>query len=568
MQTGTRFFWSALIGAPVLAVAAATLCLAHVSLHWPSAAAATIVLLPLLVGAYLAGEKWKNKKTRQITELSALKEKLLAPASLKDKLDLITEGLIRILDADLARIWVVRAGDICDTACAHRSICEHRESCLHLVSSSGRYTHLNGPHQRVPLGCFEIGSIAAGNLSPLVTNDVQNDPRIRDRQWARTIGLRSFAGLRILNPAQQSAGVLAMFSKHPISPSEQALLEDLASTAAHVIVSNAAADSLREAYASLEAGVQQRTRELAFANTALKAEIEQRTLAEHKLRQSHAESESLLRSLSSFLIAIDSTLCIRRWNAAATATFGVSEDDVLGRSASECDLGWDWNVIHAHLSQAASTRQTVRIPELPVARPSDRTRVVTVAIDAIADEDDRIAQYTIVGTDITEFKNLQAQLVHAQKLESIGQLAAGIAHEINTPIQYVGDNLEFLRTTFATLQTFVDELTALVTVGNGSDARVCALRDRLDLDFVLSEIPRAVEQSLEGVSRVAHIVRAMKEFSHPGSAEKSHTDINRAIENTVTVARNQWKYVADLDLRLDPALPPYPVSRESSIRPY
>jgi len=78
------------------------------------------------------------------------------------------------------------------------------------------------------------------------------------------------------------------------------------------------------------------------------------------------------------------------------------------------------------------------------------------------------------------------------------------------------------------------------------------------MEYLADEVPKAVQQGLEGVGRVASIVSAMKEFSHPGAKEKAHVDLNHAIETTVTIARNEWKYVADTELDLDPQLPPVP----------
>jgi signal transduction histidine kinase len=142
------------------------------------------------------------------------------------------------------------------------------------------------------------------------------------------------------------------------------------------------------------------------------------------------------------------------------------------------------------------------------------------------------------GQRITE---LQSRLTQSQKLESIGQLAAGVAHEINTPIQYIGDNLRFL-------QDAIDQICQVIP----ADQRTG------EIEFLLTEVPLSISQSLEGVDRVGSIVRAMKDFAHPGTNEKLPYDIHRTIDNTVTVAANEWKYVAHIVKDYDRSLPEVP----------
>jgi len=126
----------------------------------------------------------------------------------------------------------------------------------------------------------------------------------------------------------------------------------------------------------------------------------------------------------------------------------------------------------------------------------------------------------------------------AQKMEAIGRLASGIAHEINTPIQYVGDNLRFLQDAWEHVRPFLP-----------------ASGHNPDLDFMIAEAPAAAAQSIEGIQRVAKIIRAMREFAHPSDDGKVPTDLNHAIETAITLARSEWKYVATVETHLDPRLP-------------
>jgi signal transduction histidine kinase len=150
---------------------------------------------------------------------------------------------------------------------------------------------------------------------------------------------------------------------------------------------------------------------------------------------------------------------------------------------------------------------------------------------------------------------LNAQLLQAHKLESVGQLASGIAHEINTPTQFVSSNVSFLDDAFSDIQKMVE----ILVKGNAEKALTGdALRQALetaDWPYLEKEIPMAIQQSREGLSRVANLVQAMKEFSHPGCKEAKLVDINHLIETTATVARNEWKYCSALQLNLAPDLP-------------
>ena len=158
----------------------------------------------------------------------------------------------------------------------------------------------------------------------------------------------------------------------------------------------------------------------------------------------------------------------------------------------------------------------------------------------------------------------RSQLDQAQRLEAIGQLAAGLAHEINTPIQYVGDNVRFLRTSIDALLPVLRDARALADHAPEDPvtrARILSLGRALeaaDVDYLIDEAPRAAAEALSGLDRVTAIVTAMKEFSNPGNEERSLVDINHAIRSAIAVARPEWRPVADIETDLAPALEPIP----------
>jgi two-component system, NtrC family, sensor kinase len=165
--------------------------------------------------------------------------------------------------------------------------------------------------------------------------------------------------------------------------------------------------------------------------------------------------------------------------------------------------------------------------------------------------------------DITEVRRLGRELAAAQKLESIGRLAAGVAHEINTPVQYVSDNVEFVRTSMAEVAAVIQAYRDLKDATQSSGDVVAAVRiadeaeKAADLDYILQNAPLALDSSIEGLGRIATIVRSMKEFAHPDQGQKTLADLNQAIRSTLVVAHNEFKHVAELRTQFGdlPAIP-------------
>jgi PAS domain S-box-containing protein len=239
---------------------------------------------------------------------------------------------------------------------------------------------------------------------------------------------------------------------------------------------------------------------------------------------------------------------IRMANPAATQLVGTPAADLAGRALS--------TLIHPDDLAAAFPPGTGGpVPGAHTCRirhaGGDWT-AVEMAVEQVQEHDGSLS-LVVNARDVSERHRLEMELRHAQKLESVGRLAAGIAHEINTPIQFVGDNVRFLQQAFtdvlALREVYEAALTAAEEDRDSVAAGVARVREEqaaLDLEFILEEIPQALDQTLDGISRVANIVRAMKAFGHPSGEEMAPADLNQAIGNTLIVANNEIKYVADV----------------------
>ena len=166
--------------------------------------------------------------------------------------------------------------------------------------------------------------------------------------------------------------------------------------------------------------------------------------------------------------------------------------------------------------------------------------------------------------DVTERKRLeeervemQARLLHVGKLEAVGQLAAGVAHEINTPIQFIGDNTTFVLDSVGPLFSLIEAYERLALESAPSPA-LRELEKQIDLPFLRVEIPKALQEALDGIHRVKRIVKTMREFAREDARGKVMSDINAGIRSTIAICQSEWKQVAEIQLDLDPDLPPVP----------
>jgi PAS domain S-box-containing protein len=238
---------------------------------------------------------------------------------------------------------------------------------------------------------------------------------------------------------------------------------------------------------------------------------------------------------------------VRFGNPAAATLLGLSEDELAGLPLHSV----------AHPEDAASLgAEHLGLPRPVRFRGPDGDWIETETVAERVLERDGSSSVVVTVRDVSERQRLELELRHAQKLESVGRLAAGVAHEINTPIQFIGDNVRFLGESVDGLirlhEAYRELVEAIDDPARRTEAlaRVERVAQDIDVEFVLEEVPGAITQTLDGIGRVATIVRAMKSFGHPGNDEKTDVDLNEAISSTLVVAANEVKYVAQVETEL------------------
>lgn len=280
-------------------------------------------------------------------------------------------------------------------------------------------------------------------------------------------------------------------------------------------------------------------------------DITRRKVAEERLRGSEERYRELFENASDLVYTFDLDLRITSLNRLAEQTVGYSRAEAVGTELRAMVAAEKWAPVEKAIGKLVLGNPPAKL-EVSI-RAKDGRRVTLEMNPRLIYGDGKAVGIQAIARDITGRDVAEMELRQAQKLESVGRLASGIAHEINTPMQFVGDNIRFLQESFGQVEELITRLHELCHPAAGSlpAAEFCAelhgMEAGLDSDYLLREIPEALNQTLDGVERVVTIVRAMKEFAHPESRGMVLTDLNKALLNTLTVARNELKYVAEVE---------------------
>ena len=294
--------------------------------------------------------------------------------------------------------------------------------------------------------------------------------------------------------------------------------------------------------------------------TILQARSLEASQAGARLRSATDFLREVYRAMPAGVVILDGDGAVEDANDAMCALLGLPHEALVGRPFAALFAPDDAPDLAAILAQPRGA--AVSRTERGLQGPDGAVVPVLFSASALPRAVTRRGRAVVgIALDLRERKRLEDELRQAQRLESVGRLAAGVAHEINTPIQFVGDSLQFVGEAMTDLGAVFEAHRALrVAAAAGAPtaelaARAAEAEADADLGYLIEHLPIALRRALDGLQRVAEIVRSLKAFSHPDASEMSTVDLNHAIRCTLAIASAEYKYVASLETDLGD-LPP------------
>jgi len=308
-------------------------------------------------------------------------------------------------------------------------------------------------------------------------------------------------------------------------------------------------------HAALADVVERKTRRLRAALDEIRGLHESLTAKTAELEAKRDEAAMLAlvaRHMESAVLICDAGGCVEWANESFTVQTGHTFAEAVGRRAVDLLLSPEAaDEVNARIQARTDRAEAFSVEALSTAKDG-RCYPVELDVRPVVSDEGAVWRVVAILRDISARKEAEARLAQAERLESIGELAAGVAHEINTPMQYIGDNLTFLRRAVEVGHP----LFALLSDPAVDWAKAAEIVTERHFRFVFDRAPGAIDQALEGVAAVSKIVAAMRAFSRVGSGDaKTLTDVNACVETALTFSRSEWRYVAEVETRLAPDLP-------------
>ncbi|MCW5314305.1 PAS domain-containing protein [Nostoc sp. KVJ3] len=476
--------------------------------------------------------------------------------SLQNMMRRCTDALVEHLDAAFARIWTLNK----------------KENVLELQVSSGMYTHINGPHRCVPVGQFKIGLIAEEG-KPHQTNSVQTDPRVGNKEWAKQEGMVAFAGYPLV-VEDETVGVIAMFSRHTLTESTFKALEFAAQEIAIGIKRKQAEVALRES-AQREALLNRLSNQIRASldlNYIVETAVQEirnlfqidrcaffwyRQEAEvpYWERVYEAKSSSLPCLLNDgeatngeieLIAAKTLNREIIRINDVETVGDGIAQlflqdfgftafmslpvhtqsGEIGAFSCGSCSGFRPWLDNEVELLQAVTVQLAIAI---------DQAKLYTQSRIAAQTAQDKAQQ---LEAALLELQQTQAQLIQTEKMSSLGQLVAGIAHEINNPVNFIYGNITHAR-------EYTKDLLNLVELYQQSHCpatpEIQQYIYNIDLDFLKQDLPKILDSMKIGAERIRQIVLSLRNFSRLDEDDTKAVNIHEGIDSTLMLLQNRLK---------------------------